>query len=320
MSALASAPPPPGGWSWQGRDLVGLQGVPREAVVELLGAARQIPEELTAAGPFEGALAGRTVGVAFFEASTRTRVSFELAAKRLGARVVDAGGAASSVSKGETLTDTALTLEAMGIRALIVRCVNAGGPQVIANAVAGPVISAGDGRHEHPTQGLLDAYTIAEAFDRLDGFDLSGLRVALVGDLAGSRVARSDAAVLRALGAEVVLAGPPNLCPRSLEALGGAVTHDLDEIIGEIDAVQMLRVQFERGSAIGSGRDYRASYALTTERAARLKPGAVVLHPGPMNRGLEIDGEVADGPRSRVLRQVTNGVRVRTAVLAKLVG
>jgi len=290
-----------------------------ESIREILRLARGAPDEQAAIETL-GSRSGRTVALAFFEASTRTRVSFCMAAQRLGARVLDAGGAASSVSKGETLTDTALTLEATGVSALVVRCPESGGPKLVAEAVSVPVVNAGDGRHEHPTQGLLDAFTVAEAHGRLEDFDLSGLRIALVGDLAGSRVARSDTAAFRALGAEVVLVGPPTLCPRSLEALGAEVSHDFDEVLGEVDVALMLRVQFERGTVIGTVRDYRGGFALTEERADRMKPGAIVMHPGPMNRGLEIDTAVADGPRSRVLRQVANGVRVRTAVLAAILG
>ena len=270
-------------------------------------------------------LAGRTVAMLFFEDSTRTRASFTLAARRLGAEVVALTSVGTSVSKGETLTDTALTVEAMGLDAIVTRTRQAGAPRQIAQAVRCPVLSAGDGRHEHPTQGLLDTLAMAEALGRAGTFDLSGLRVAIVGDLAASRVARSNAAAMTALGARVTMVGPPLLAPRSLSVIGHGVgvSRDLDAELARCDAVMMLRVQFERhgSGSILSRRQYRDGYALTLERARRMKPGAVVMHPGPINRGLEIDGEVADSdgsdglPRSLILDQVRAGVAVRMAVL-----
>jgi aspartate carbamoyltransferase catalytic subunit len=220
---------------------------------------------------------------------------------------------------------------------MIVRARQNGAAAMIAGAVACPVINAGDGRHEHPTQGLLDLLTIAEAHGRLGGFDLSGLMVAIVGDVASSRVARSAIAGLTALGARVVCVGPPALAPRSLEALGCAVSNDFDAVLPAADAVMMLRIQFERhgeaaekapalpgapprSAAIASVREYRDGYGLTTDRAARLKPGAIVMHPGPINRGLEIDAAVADGPRSVILKQVAHGVAVRMAALGLCIG
>jgi aspartate carbamoyltransferase catalytic subunit len=278
-------------------------------------------------------LTGRTVATMFFEDSTRTRTSFVLAARRLGAETIDFSSGTSSVNKGETLIDTALTVGAMGVSAMIVRTRQGGGPAAIASAVGCPVVNAGDGRHEHPTQGLLDTYTVAAAHGRLEGFDLSGLRVAIVGDVASSRVARSAIAALTRLGARVVCIGSPALAPHSLRSLGCEVGHDLDAALPEADAVMMLRIQFERHadpgaagpntprpSAIPSIREYRELFAMTAARARRLKPGAIVMHPGPMNRGLEIDGEVADGPRSVILRQVAHGVAARMAVLGLLLG
>src|SRR5262245_44751112 len=209
---------------------------------------------------------------------------------------------------------------------------------MIAGAVRCPVINAGDGRHEHPTQDLLDIYTLAEAHDRLDDFSLRGLKVAIVGDVASSRVARSAVAGMTTMGAKVVCVGPPSMAPSSLEALGCAVAHDLDTLLGSVDAVMMLRIQFERhgGDAktpapagagesgrsptIASVREFRESFGLTSDRAARMKKGAVVMHPGPINRGIELDADVADGPRSVILRQVSNGVLVRMAVLRALIG
>jgi aspartate carbamoyltransferase catalytic subunit len=295
-------------------------------------------------------LNGRLLATMFFEDSTRTRTSFTLAARRLGADTIDLSSTTSSVNKGETLIDTALTIQAMGISAMVVRTRQAGGPALIASAVRCPVINAGDGRHEHPTQGLLDLYTIAHAHGRLDGFDFSGLTLAIIGDVANSRVARSAISGLRALGGRAVCIGPPALAPASLRALGCDVSRDLDEVLPHADAVMMLRIQFERhgekpesaaphagkpphgqpphgqppqpprSQAIPSIREYRELYALTSPRAARMKPGAIVMHPGPMNRGVEIDGPVADGPRSAILRQVAHGVAARMAVLSACLG
>ncbi len=267
----------------------------------------------------EPTLVGRTIATVFFEDSTRTRTSFTLAGRRLGAEVVDLSAGSSSLSKGETVVDTARTLAAMGIDAMVVRSALAGAPGVIAQAVPGvAVINAGDGRHEHPTQALGDALTIAEALGR-ESFDFSGLRVAIVGDVGASRVARSNVALLAGLGAEVVCAGPPGLVPRTLEGLGCEVCWSMDEALDGVDVVMMLRIQFERQAAgrgaIASTRAYRGGYGLTIERAEGLGDGVVVMHPGPVNRGVEIDAAVADGERSLILRQVGNGVRVRMAVL-----
>ncbi len=268
-------------------------------------------------------LDGVTIANLFFEDSTRTRVSFTLAAQRLGASVVDVSGKGSSVSKGETLRDTARTIEAMmgagGAGVIVVRCRQSGGAKAVADSTECAVINAGDGRHEHPTQGLIDALTLSRALGREADFDLSGVRVAIVGDCVASRVARSNIACLTALGAEVVCCGSPAMAPGSLTSLGCAVTHDLDGLIPEVDAVMTLRIQFERigsgGGGIGSEREYRQRYGLTDERGGRMRPGAWVMHPGPMNRGLEIDSGVSDGERSLVLRQVSAGVSVRMAAL-----
>lgn len=311
-------------------DLVGLQGLTGAQLRALLGATREMADH---PGKYANLLAGRIIGNLFFEDSTRTRTSFSVAAQRLGAGLVDVMGATSSVKKGETLIDTARNVEAMGVAALVVRARQSGAAELIARAVACPVINAGDGRHEHPTQGLLDAYTISQSFDRLDGFDLKDLKVAIVGDVAASRVARSAIAALTTLGARVVCVGPPALCPKGLGALGVAVSHDLDALLRTLDVVMMLRIQFERyaegapgngepirRSPIAGVREYREMYALTPSRAARLKERAIVMHPGPINRGIELDAEVADGPRSVILKQVANGVSVRMAVLKMLAG
>ncbi len=312
------------------RHLLGLQGLPAADLLELL---RAVEKSDTLATP----LAGRIVANLFFEDSTRTRTSFAVAAKRLGAEVVDLWGFASSINKGETLIDTATNVEAMGVDVITVRAKQSGAADLIARHVMCPVINAGDGKHEHPTQGLLDTYTFAEAHDRLDHFDLSGLSIAMVGDIAASRVARSAIAAMTTLGAKVLCVGPAPMAPPSLERLGVHVARTLDEVVESVDAVMMLRIQFERheesrsdarkdaepvnkGGVLASVREYRDLYALTPERAARMKDRAIVMHPGPINRGIEIDADVADGPRSVILRQVANGVRVRKAVLAWAVG
>jgi aspartate carbamoyltransferase catalytic subunit len=307
--------------------------MPRSELTRLLTRTREMGGLLAEPARAVSTLSGKVVANLFFEDSTRTRLSFTVAAKRLGADVIDLLGSTSSVSKGETLIDTACNIEAMGVSAVVVRARQSGAAALIASRVSIPVLNAGDGKHEHPTQGLLDTYTLAEASKRLDSFDLKGLRVAIVGDVAASRVARSAIAAMTTLGAEVICVGPPGLAPKSLESLGCAVTSDLDAILPTLDGVMMLRIQFERyegaknpGAAsappanpvIASVREFRASYALTAARADRMKAGAVVMHPGPINRGIELDAEVADGPRSVILRQVTNGVTVRAAVLRDL--
>ncbi len=293
--------------------LLQIRGMSGDRVRKLLASARD-------ASALRGdELAGVSVANLFFEDSTRTRVSFTLAAQRLGAHVVDVSGKGSSVSKGESIGDTARTIEAMGVGALVVRCAQSGGARVVGDAVSCAVLNAGDGRHEHPTQALIDALTLSRALGREAGFDLSGVRVAIVGDCAASRVARSNIACLTTLGAEAVCCGPPGMAPRGLEALGCRVSNDLDAVVGEVDAVMALRIQFERSSSIGSAREYRDRFGLTRERAQRMRRGAWVMHPGPMNRGLEIDGEVADGERSLVLRQVSAGPDVRAAALLSCV-
>jgi len=296
--------------------LLALRGMSAAAMRSLLDGARQALHD-EASG---SALAGVTVGNLFFEDSTRTRVSFTLAARRLGGDTVDLTASGSSAGKGETLADTARTLESMGVGILVVRDGAAGSAALVDRATACPVINAGDGRHEHPTQGLLDVYTLAEAFDRVGDFDLSGLRVGLVGDVMRSRVARSDIAAMSTLGAEVICVGPPSMAPRSLATLGCVVSHDFDDVLPTLDAAQMLRIQFERGASSGSLRSYVDGYGLTEGRASRMKRTAVVMHPGPMNRGLEISSAVADGPRSLVRRQLAVGVAVRMSALRRAAG
>ncbi|GAA4686594.1 aspartate carbamoyltransferase catalytic subunit [Phytohabitans rumicis] len=259
-------------------------------------------------------LRGRTVVNLFYEDSTRTRISFEAAAKRLSADVINFSAKGSSVSKGESLKDTALTLQAMGADAVVIRHSASGAPYRLATWVDGSVVNAGDGTHEHPTQALLDAYTMRSRLGRL-----AGLSVAVVGDVLHSRVARSNVLLLSTLGAKVTLVGPPTLIP---DDLGTEVSYDLDAVLPESDVVMMLRVQRERmaDSYFPSAREYARRYGLDGPRMRRLPEHAIVMHPGPMNRGMEIAPEVADSARSTIVEQVANGVSVRMAVLYLLLG
>ncbi len=260
------------------------------------------------------ALRGRTVVNLFFEDSTRTRISFEAAAKRLSADVINFAGKGSSVSKGESLKDTALTLEAMGADAVVVRHSASGAPHRLANSgwVRSSVVNAGDGTHEHPTQALLDAFTMTRHLGPLDG-----RRVAVVGDVLHSRVARSNALLLHTLGAEVTLVSPPTLLPVGVESWPVETSYDLDAVLPKADAVMMLRVQRERmnGGFFPTPREYSRRYGLDGRRMAALQDHTIVMHPGPMVRGMEISADVADSSRSVIVEQVTNGVAVRMAVL-----
>ena len=277
-------------------------------------------------------LRGRTVVNLFFEDSTRTRISFEAAAKRLSADVINFSAKGSSVAKGESLKDTALTLEAMGADAVIVRHSASGAPQRLAGWVRGTVVNAGDGSHEHPTQALLDSFTIRRHFGRsassraagagpADGA-LDGLRVTIVGDVLHSRVARSNVLLLHTLGADVTLVAPPTLLPVAVGSWPCAVSYDFDSALPKSDVVMMLRVQQERMNAayFPSVREYSRRYGLDAARMAQLPDHAIVMHPGPMNRGVEIAAEVADSARSTIVEQVANGVSVRMAVLYLLLG
>jgi aspartate carbamoyltransferase catalytic subunit len=275
-------------------------------------------------------LRGRTVVNLFFEDSTRTRISFEAAAKRLSADVINFSAKGSSVTKGESLKDTALTLEAMGADAVVIRHNASGAPHRLAEWVHGSVINAGDGAHEHPTQALLDAFTIRRRFGRSSGSGgdpgrggtLDGLRVTIVGDILHSRVARSNVLLLHTLGAEVLLVAPPTLLPVAVDAWPCSVGYDLDAALPKSDVVMMLRLQLERMNAafFPSVREYSRRYGLDSARMAQLPERAIVMHPGPMNRGVEIAAGVADSPRSTVVEQVANGVSVRMAVLYLLLG
>jgi aspartate carbamoyltransferase catalytic subunit len=274
-------------------------------------------------------LRGRTVVNLFFEDSTRTRISFEAAAKRLSADVITFSAKGSSVAKGESLKDTALTLEAMGADAVVIRHMSSGAPHRLAGWIQGHVVNAGDGTHEHPTQALLDAFTIRRRLRAPAGGGpssptgaLDGIRVAIVGDVLHSRVARSNIALLNTLGAEVTVVAPPTLLPLAVDGWPCEVSYDLDAVLPKTDVIMMLRVQQERMNAayFPSVREYSRRYGLDTARMAALPEHAIVMHPGPMNRGVEIAAEVADSPRATIVEQVANGVSVRMAVLYLLLG
>ena len=288
--------------------------------VESLTAILDLSEQFVAVNqrdiPKVPALRGKVVASLFYEDSTRTRLSFETAAKRLSCDVMTFSVSQSSVKKGESLLDTVQTIEAMGIDAMVIRHPSAGAPHRVAEWTDAAVINAGDGRHAHPTQALLDALTLRRHRE------LAGLRVAIVGDVRHSRVARSNVKALHLLGADVTLVAPPTLLPESLEGWPVRVSHDLDEVISEVDVVMLLRMQFERQAEalFPTVREYTARYGLTEARAERLKPDALIMHPGPMNRGVEVAASVADGPASLVTEQVANGVAVRMAVLYLLAG
>ena len=258
------------------------------------------------------ALRGKTLVNFFIEPSTRTRISFELAAMRLSADVVNISASASSLEKGETLLDTARNLEALRADLIVIRHKSAGSARFLADRLNASVINAGDGAHEHPTQGLLDAFTIREKIGRIEG-----VKVAIVGDILFSRVARSNIQLLTKLGAEVTLVGPPTLVPASFSTLGVRISHSIDEVLEQSDVINLLRIQHERQRKEyfpGVG-EYTARFGLTRKRAERLKEECLIMHPGPMNRGVEIDSDVADGRGSVILDQVTNGLAVRMAVL-----
>ena len=291
------------------RDLLGLAGLQRHQIGFLLDEA----DKRVGSDGSDEPLAGLTQINAFFENSTRTLLSFEIAGKRLGADVVNMHAAQSSLAKGETLIDTAVTLNAMRADVIVIRHGSSGAVKLIADHVDCPVLNAGDGWHEHPTQGLLDLLTLRRRLG-----ELSGVTVAVVGDIRHSRVARSNLFALATMGANVRLCGPATLLPDGLGETGALVTTDMDRALDGVDAVMMLRLQTERmaGGLVPSAREYRALYGLTAARLAVARPGALVMHPGPMNRGVEIDSDVADLPdRSVVTEQVSHGVAVRMACL-----
>jgi aspartate carbamoyltransferase catalytic subunit len=294
------------------RHLLGIEDLDADEIGLILDTALAMKEVGTRTVKKVPALRGRTIINLFMEPSTRTRMSFELAEKRLSADTLGMTVAGSSVVKGETLADTARTLEAMSPDMIVLRHASSGAPHQLARICRASIVNAGDGMHEHPTQALLDAFTMIEHKKQL-----AGLRVAIVGDLVHSRVLRSNALLLTRMGAHVGACGPATLLPPGLDRLGVSVTTSIDEAVEGADVVMMLRVQHERmhGLFLPSVREYFSTFGLTRARLARAAPAAIVMHPGPMNRGVEIDSEVADGPWSVILDQVANGVAVRMAVL-----
>jgi len=300
-----------------GKDLIGLEPLSAEQIQLILDTAERFKEVSERPIKKVPALRGKTIVNLFFEASTRTRISFEFAEKRLSADTVNVASTGSSVSKGETLVDTARNLEAMRIDMVVIRHHASGSAEFLGRRIRSNVVNAGDGKHEHPTQGLLDLLTLRDRFGRIEG-----LKVAICGDVLHSRVARSNIWGLKKLGAQVAVCGPATLVPRDIGALGVEVIPRIEDAIAWADALNVLRLQLERmtGGFIPSLREYNRVFGVTRERLERAGKELVIMHPGPMNRGVEIDSDVADGPGSVILPQVTNGVAVRMAVLYLLAG
>jgi aspartate carbamoyltransferase catalytic subunit len=312
VSQVQAADAAEGDFIWTRKDLLGLDDLSPREIVYLLDTAESFKEVSTRSIKKVPALRGKVVALLFFEDSTRTRMSFELAAGRLSADTLLFSAKGSSVSKGETTLDTVRNIEAMGVDVFVIRHGQSGAPHLVAKQVRASVINAGDGSHEHPTQALLDIFTMRQ---RLGGVE--GRRVAIVGDIAHSRVARSNILGLRKLGAEVVVVGPPTLVPNAITAMGCRVSYSLDDVLGDVDVVNMLRIQFERfgGGLFPSVREYHKLYGMNAERLRRCRKDVLIMHPGPINRGVELTSEVADGPNSAILQQVTNGLAIRMAVL-----
>ena len=301
----------------RGKDLLGIAELTPEEILLILDTTEAMKEISQRQIKKVPALRGRTVVNLFFEPSTRTRTSFEIAEKRLSADTLGVAVASSSVVKGETLVDTARNIEAMGPSMIVLRHASSGAPHLLARICKSPIINAGDGLHEHPTQALLDAFTIRERKGRI-----AGLKVAIVGDLLHSRVLRSNVLLLTKLGADVWVCGPPTLIPMGLEAMGVTTTTSVEAAVEGADVVMMLRIQLERmeGGFFPSLREYFTVFGMTEARLRRAKPDVIVMHPGPINRGVEISSDVADGPYSVILDQVANGVAARMAVLYLLAG
>lgn len=300
------------------KHLLSIADLNKSEAISILDTATELARVSDGAVKKLPTLRGRTIVNLFAEDSTRTRISFEAAAKRLSADVINFSAKGSSLSKGESLKDTAMTLQAMGADAVVIRHPASGAAQRLAESewMFGSVVNAGDGTHEHPSQALLDAFTIRKHLG-MGGSDLSGLSIAIVGDILHSRVARSNVLLLSMLGAEVTLVAPPTLLPVGIQNWPVTVSYDFDTVIPHVDVVMMLRVQQERMSDLffPNAREYSRYFGLNGERMAKMKKGAIVMHPGPMNRGLEISAEVADSARSVITEQVTNGVSVRMAIL-----
>jgi aspartate carbamoyltransferase catalytic subunit len=308
---------PATGLTLRSRHLLGIEGLEPDEITLILDTAEAMKEIGRRPIKKVPTLRGRTIVNLFFEPSTRTRTSFEVAEKRLSADTLSVAAATSSVTKGETLLDTVRNLEAMSPDMIVMRHASSGAPHLLARTCRSAIINAGDGMHEHPTQALLDAFTIREHKKRL-----AGLKVAIVGDLLHSRVFRSNALLMKAMGVDLWACGPTTLMPAQFDRFGVHATTSVDEAVEGADVVMMLRIQHERmhGHFIPSVREYFSLFGLTPERLRRAKPDVIVMHPGPMNRGVEIDSAVADGPYSVILEQVANGVAVRMAVLYLLAG
>lgn len=299
------------------KDLLGIKELSAEEINLILDTAGGFKDVIGRDIKKVPALRGKTAVNLFFEPSTRTRTSFELAAKRLSMDVINFAIPMSSVVKGESLIDTALTVQALGADFIIIRHSSSGAPHLLSTKLKASIINAGDGTDEHPTQALLDAFTIREKKGKIDG-----LEIAIVGDIAHSRVAKSDIYCLKKLGAKVRLIGPPTLIPEKIQELGVTVFHNMEEGVKDLDVLMMLRIQMERQGKgfFPSTDEYAKNWCLTTGRLSLAKDDAIVMHPGPMNRGIEIVSEIADGPRSVILEQVTNGIAVRMAVMYLLAG
>jgi len=312
-NAGAEAGEPAGGeFVWTRKDLLGLDELSAAEIVHVLDTAESFREVSTRSIKKVPALRGKVVALLFFEDSTRTRMSFELAASRLSADVLLFTARGSSVAKGETTLDTVRNIEAMGVDVFVMRHAQPGAPHLVARKVRASVVNGGDGSHEHPTQALLDIFTLRQRLG-----DVAGRTVAIVGDIAHSRVARSNILGLRKLGARVIVVGPPTLVPSTITAMGCEISHSLDDVLPEVDVINMLRIQFERSGSnlFPSVREYNRLYGMNGERLRRCRKDVLVMHPGPINRGVELTSEVADGPNSCILQQVTNGLAVRMAVL-----
>jgi aspartate carbamoyltransferase catalytic subunit len=310
-------PPKGSAVRWTGRHLLGLQDLSAGELETIFTLADEFSELSQRRHKKRSDLKGKVVVNLFFEPSTRTRTSFGLAARRIGADTLDFTPGGSSISKGETFIDTAKNIEAMGIDVMVVRHSSPGAPHLLSQHLGCSVINAGDGAHEHPTQGLLDIFTIRQRKGRLEG-----LTVGLVGDIAHSRVARSNIHGLLKLGAKVIVCGPPTLVPETITQLGVEVSHRLDDILPRCDVINLLRIQFERQrhGLFPSIHEYARLFGVDSDRLRRAKPDILLLAPGPINRGVEVTPEVADGPHSAILQQVTNGLAVRMAVLYLLCG
>ncbi len=298
--------------NWNRKDLIGIKPLSREEIGTIFTVATAFKRAVEADKAKTHHLDGRTIVNLFLEPSTRTRLAFELAAKRLGADIITIATDASSLTKGETLRDTARNIAALKADMIVIRHSASGAPNYLSKVVDIPVINAGDGSHAHPTQALLDTFTLLEHFKNLEG-----KKVTILGDILFSRVARSNITCLQKLGAKVTVAGPSTLVPKGFESMGARVCHDLKDALEDADAVMLLRIQHERQSSthFPSLDEYTSMFGLNKERAKWLKPHAIIMHPGPINRGVEIDSEIADSDRSVVLQQVTNGIVIRMAIL-----